>query len=150
MKKIRNVRIGIVASLFQKQVSVNLEKYCVDTLKEQGVLEENLTVVHVPGSLEIPLIIKKLARQKKYDALIALGAIHQGKTYHFEQVANECLRGCMDVSWRYEIPVIYEVLAVYDLRDALERSTREKENRGVEAALSALEMIRVMNKLGEK
>lgn len=150
MKKTKDVRIAIVASTFQKQVTDNLEKNCIATLKKSGVLEKNLTVIHVPGSLEIPLILKKLAKQKKYDALIALGAIHKGQTYHFEQIANECIRGCMDVSWRYEIPVIYEVLAVYEIKDAIERVTRKKENRGVEAALTALEMIRVINNLEEK
>ena len=149
MKKIENVRIGVVASTFQKEITDNLEKHCVATLKKKGVLEKNLTVVHVPGSLEIPLILKKLARQKKYDALIALGAIHKGQTYHFEQIANECIRGCMDVSWRCEIPVIYEVLAVYQIKDAMERATRKRENRGVEAALTALEIIRTAGQLAE-
>jgi len=150
MNKTKDLRIAIVASSFQKEVTDNLEKNCVTTLKKSGVLEKNLTVVHVPGSLEIPLILKKLAEQKKYDALIALGAIHKGKTYHFEQIANECIRGCMDVSWQYEIPVVYEVLAVYQIKDAIERATRKKENRGVEAALTALEMVRTISKLEEK
>lgn len=149
MKKTKDVRIAIVASTFQKRVTDNLEKRCVTTLKKGGVLEKNLTVVHVPGSLEIPLILKKLAKQKRYDALIALGAIHKGKTYHFEQIANECIRGCMDVSWQYEIPVVYEVLAVYQIEDAIERATRKKENRGVEAALTALEMVHTISKLKE-
>lgn len=147
---IKYVRIGIVASTFQKEVTDNLEKHCVATLKEKGVLEKNLTVVHVPGSLEIPLILKKLAKLKKYDALIALGAIHKGQTYHFEQIANECIRGCMDISWHYEIPVIYEVLAVYQIKDAIERATRKKENRGVEAALTALEMVRIISTIEGK
>ncbi len=130
--------------MFQKEVTESLEKHCVLTLKEKGVLGSNIDIVHVPGSLEIPLVVKIMAKKKKYDAIIALGAIHKGKTYHFEQVANECIRGCMDVSWQYEIPVIYEVLAVYDIKDALERAKREKENRGVQAAMAALEMIKIV------
>lgn len=147
---IKDIHIAIVASVFQKEVTDNLENRCIATLKERGVLKKNLTVVHVPGALEIPLILKKLGKLKKYDALIALGAIHKGQTYHFEQIANECIRGCMDVSWHFEIPVVYEVLAVYQIKDAIERATRKKKNRGVEAALTALQMIQVIDNLEEK
>lgn len=147
MKNIQDIQIGIVGGNFQKKITDELEKHCVATLKEKGLKNDQITVVRVPGSLEIPLAIKKLAKGGKYDALIALGAIHKGETYHFEQVANECVRGCMYVSWKYEIPVIYEVLAVYDIKDAIERATRAKENRGVEAALSALNMIETLSKL---
>ena len=104
-------------------------------------------MVRVPGALEVPLTAMKMAKQKKYDVLITFGAIVKGKTYHFEQIANECSRGCMDVSLRYEIPVIFEVLAVYDIKDAIERATRKKENKGVEAALTALAMIKILAKL---
>lgn len=143
----KNIKIAIVGSMFQKEVTENLEKHCVATLKENSVSDSQISIIHVPGSLEIPLVVRKLAKKKRYDAIIALGAIHKGKTYHFEQVVNECIRGCMDVSWQYEIPVIYEVLAVYDIKDALERATREKENRGVQAAIAALEMIKIMQKV---
>lgn len=147
MKRNKDIRIAIVGSNFQKEVTDNLEKNCIKTLLEEKVKKGNIKIVRVPGSLEIPLAVKKLAKQKKFDAIIALGAIHKGKTYHFEQIASECIRGCMDVSWQYEIPVIYEVLAVYDIKDAMERATRKKGNRGVEAGLSALEMIKVMSEM---
>ncbi len=147
MKNIKDIKIAIVVSMFQKEVSENLKKHCIATLKENGIPKSNIAVMHVPGSLEIPLVVKKLAKQKKYAAIIALGAIHKGKTYHFEQVANECIRGCMDVSLQYEVPVVYEVIAAYDIKDAIERATREKENRGVEAANTALEMIQVIQKI---
>ena len=88
-----------------------------------------------------------MAAQGRYDALIVLGAILKGKTYHFEQIANECVRGCAEVSRAYGIPIIFEVLAVYRLTDALERATRTKENKGVEAAESALSMIEVLSRL---
>ena len=110
----------------------------------------------MPGSWEIPLAAKKLAKKGGVDAIITFGAIVKGNTYHFEQIANECARGCMEVSLEYEIPVIFEVLAVYDLKDALERATRNKENeqsssgeqnKGVEAAKTCLEMIRLMRKV---
>lgn len=147
MKSIKDIKIGIIGSSFWKTITDNLEKNCVKTLKEKGVDENQITLVRVPGSLEIPLVARILARQKKFDALVAFGAIHKGETYHFEQVANECVRGCMNVSWEFELPVIYEVLAVYDIKDAFKRATLKSGNKGVEAALTALEMINVLSKL---
>lgn len=147
MKKAKDIKIAIISSSFRKTVVNALEKNCIVTLKRRGVPAANIKVFRVPGSLEIPVVAKKLAAKREYDALITFGAIVKGKTYHFEQIANECARGCMDVSLQYEIPVIFEVLAVYRLKDALERATRTKENKGVEAAESALAMIRLMSEL---
>lgn len=148
MKNIQTIKIAIVGSNFQKEITDNLEKNCITTLTENGVSSTQITTVRVPGSLEIPLVVKKLAKQKKFDAIITFGAIHKGKTYHFQQIANECIRGCMDVSWQYEIPVIYEVLAVYNMQDAIDRATRKEENRGTEAAKAALSMIQTLKSLG--
>ena len=147
MKSIKNIRVGIIGTSFRENVTQELEKRCVATLLAQGISENHITMVRVPGALEVPLIAKKMAKQKKYDALVTFGAIVKGKTYHFEQIANECSRGCMEVSLQYEIPVIFEVLAVYDINDAIERATRKKENKGVEAALSALSMVKLLAKL---
>jgi 6,7-dimethyl-8-ribityllumazine synthase len=145
VKNIKSVRIGIIGSSFCEDVTSELEKRCIATLKRRGVKTANIHVFRVPGSMEIPLIAKKLAAKREYDALITFGAIVKGKTYHFEQIANECARGCMDVALRYEIPVIFEVLAVYDIADAVARATRKSENKGVEAAYSALAMITLMS-----
>ncbi|OGG20720.1 6,7-dimethyl-8-ribityllumazine synthase [Candidatus Gottesmanbacteria bacterium RIFCSPHIGHO2_02_FULL_40_13] len=147
MKDIKDIRIAIVSSSFRKEISDHLEKNCLSTLKSKGLKENQIDIFHVPGSLEIPLIAKKLAKKSKYDAIITFGTILKGKTYHFEQIANECIRGCMDVSLQYEIPVIFEVLAVYDMKDAIERAVRKKENKGVEGALTALKMIDLIAKL---
>lgn len=147
MKKIRDIRIVIISSSFRAEVSTHLEKNCVETLEKQGVAKSQIAMLRVPGSLEIPLAAKKAAKTGRFDAIIVFGAMVKGKTYHFEQIANECARGCMDVSLQYEIPVIFEVLAVYNIRDALERATRKKENKGVEAALTALEMIKVISSI---
>lgn len=147
MKHTKDIRIAIVSSSFRKEVADNLEKNCLKTLKEKGLKPSQIEIFRVPGSLEIPLVVKKLAKKGLYDAIIAFGAILKGKTYHFEQIADECIRGCMNASWQYEIPVIFEVLAVYDLQDAIDRATRREENKGVEAALTALEMIKVLSKI---
>lgn len=147
MKKLSRIKIAIVGSSFREEVTNALEKNCLETLKIKGILNNQVDIFRVPGSLEIPLIVKKLAKKGVYDAIITFGAIVKGKTYHFEQIAHECIRGCMDISWQYEIPVIFEVLAVYDIKDAIERATRKKENKGVEAGLTALEMIRLLSKI---
>lgn len=146
-KKIGQIKIAIISSSFRKEVADSLEKHCIKTLKRKGLSGGHIDIFRVPGSLEIPLVAKRVAKKGLYDAIIAFGAIVKGKTYHFEQIANECARGCMDVSLQYEIPVIFEVLAVYNLRDAITRATRTKENKGAEAALTALEMIKVLSSI---
>lgn len=140
-----DIKIAIVSSSFRQEVSDNLEKHCTQTLKDHGLKINQIDIFRVPGALEIPLLVKKLAKKKMYAAIITFGAILKGKTFHFEQIASECIRGCMEVSWQYEVPVIFEVLAVYDLQDALDRSLRKKDNKGVEAALTALEMIKILS-----
>lgn len=149
MKNIKDIKIGIIGSNFHKHITDELEKHCIETLARSGLNYSQILTLRVPGSLEIPLVAKKLAKQKRFDAIIVIGVIHKGKTYHFEQIANECIRGCMDVSWRYEIPVIYEVLAVYDIKDALKRAIRKKENLGEQAALFALSMIKMLETVME-
>ena len=147
MKKPNSLRIAIISSSFRPEVADNLEQRCLATLQRHGVARKHVDLYRVPGSMEIPLAAKKVAKRGRHDAIITFGAIVKGKTYHFEQIANECARGCMNVSWDYEIPVIFEVLAVYDLADAMDRATRKKENKGVEAALTALEMIKLLSRI---
>ncbi len=145
--KLKDIKIAIVESSFRREISDNLEKNCLSTLFKEGLKKEQIDIFKVPGSLEIPLVVKKLAKARKYQAIITFGAIVKGDTYHFEQIANEVARACMDISLQYEIPVIFEVLAVYLLKDALIRATRKNENKGVEAAQTALEMIKMLSKI---
>lgn len=144
MTNFNKIKIAIVSSNFRREISDNLEKNCLKTLQKKGLNLSQIDIFQVPGSWEIPLMVKKLAEKKTYLAIITFGAIVKGKTYHFEQIANECARGCMEVSLQYGIPVIFEVLAVYNLKDALNRAIRKEENKGVEAALTALEMIKLL------
>ncbi len=147
MNTLNSAKIAIVKSLFRREVTDNLEKNCLATFKKEGLKTKQVDIFNVPGSLEIPLVVKKLAKKGIYSAIITFGAIVKGGTYHFEQISNECARGCMEVSLQYETPVIFEVLSVYDLKDALIRATRNKENKGTEAALTALEMIKILSKI---
>ena len=135
------MKIAIVSSTFHEEITEALKMNCIKTLLKNRVPAKNIKIVDVPGALEIPLIAQKLAKQKKYDAIIALGVIHKGETYHFEQISNECIRGCMEVSEDYGIPVIYEVLSVYKLKDA-----KKRIDRGIYAAETALKMIWILSK----
>lgn len=144
---LRKIKIAIVSSSFRAEISDQLEKNCLLTLSKEGLRKDQIDIFRVPGSFEIPLVVKRLAKKGVYQAIITFGAIVKGKTYHFEQIASECARGCMEISLQYEIPVIYEVLAVYDLKDALLRATRKKENKGVEAAQTALNLIKILSKI---
>ncbi len=147
MESTKDIKIAIVSGVFWEEIVGNLEKHCIEALNRKGVETSQVKIVRVPGSFEIPLAVKKLAEKKIYDAIITFGAIHKGKTYHFELIANECARSCMNLSLEFGIPVIFEVLAVYDIQDAIDRSTQIKDNRGAEAAVTALSMIAVLNEI---
>ncbi|MCX6779652.1 MAG: 6,7-dimethyl-8-ribityllumazine synthase [Candidatus Magasanikbacteria bacterium] len=147
MKPANELKIAIVSGAFWEEIVNNLEKNCVATLEKKGIKKENIKIVSVPGSFEIPLLVKKLAKQGVYDAIITFGAIHKGKTYHFELIANECARACMTLSVEFEIPVIFEVLAVYNIQDAYDRSTQIKDNRGIEAAEAAWKTLETIAKI---
>lgn len=145
MKNNKNIKIAIIGSLYRPKITDSLIKYCLETLIDKGIEENNIKIVKVPGALEIPLTAKILAKKEIYDAIIVFGSVFKGKTYHFEQVADECVRGCMKVSQDYEIPVVFEVLCVYDPQDALDRSSGTDDNRGIEGALTALSMIKTLD-----
>jgi 6,7-dimethyl-8-ribityllumazine synthase len=147
MKPKKDIKIAIVSSSYRPEVTENLVRNCKDTLLTSGIGENQVDMFKVPGALEIPLVSKKLAKKEIYDAIIVFGAVIKGDTYHFEQVSNECIRGCMKVSYEFEIPVIFEVLSVYNPKDAIERAVGKKDNRGVEGALSALKMIENIAKI---
>lgn len=147
MKQTKDLRIAIVSGAFWEEIVGNLEKHCLETFNRKGVESSQVDIVRVPGAFEVPLAVKKLAEKKVYDAIITFGAIHKGKTYHFELISNEVARACMSLSLEFGLPVIFEVLAVYDIQDAVDRSTQVKENRGSEAALAALSMIAALSKI---
>src|SRR3990167_11478185 len=112
-----DVRIAIVSSSFRPEVTKSLEKHCVATLEHQGVQKNQLTFVRVTGALEIPLAAKRLAQKGAYSAIIVFGAIYKGKTYHFEQIANECSRGGMDVFFLYGNFVVFLGVWGYNYRE---------------------------------
>ncbi len=140
----KNIRIAIIAALYRKEVTDILVKTCVATLLKKGLKKEQISVVRIPGTWELHLTAKKLAKSGKFNALICFGVIKKGNTYHFEQLANECARVCMQIGLDFEIPLVYEVLPVYDMKDAMERATSKNDNRAIEGAVTALEMIKIL------
>lgn len=141
---IRKAKIAIVKSEFNLPITNNLEKYCLKTLIENGIGEKQIDLFAVPGALEIPVCASIISKKKIYDAIIALGAVIKGETYHFELVANECGRGCMNVALESGTPVIFEVLCVNNIRQAKARAGNNDENKGIEAATTALKMLQVL------
>lgn len=147
MKQANKNKIAIVSSEFWKEIIEDLEKHCVARLKKNGMQKKQINIFRVPGSLEIPIIVKKLAKKNKYSAIIVFGVIHKGQTYHFELISKECARGCMEICLEYEIPIIYEVLSVYNINDARKRALGTKKDKGIEAAETAIKMINIINNI---
>jgi 6,7-dimethyl-8-ribityllumazine synthase len=141
------LRLAIIRADYNRDITLSLEVSCVRALREGGIAAKNIDLYSVPGCFEIPLFSRRLAELHRYDALIALGAVIRGETHHFELVANECARGIMDVSLVHNIPIIFEVLATYNRRDALRRAGNNNFNKGVEAARSALSLLKTLSRL---
>ena len=140
-------KFGIVASRFNSAIVDRLVEGAIDCLTRHGVSEENVTLVKVPGAWEIPLAAKKLAKRKDIDAVIALGAVIRGATPHFEYVAAEVSKGLANVSLEVEKPITFGIITADTLEQAIERAGTKMGNKGWEAALAALEMVEVLNKI---
>ena len=143
----RSTRFGIVLGRFNGFIGERLLEGAIDTLVRHGAEPNNIEVVRVPGAFEMPLTLKTMAASRKYDALIALGAVIRGETPHFEYVAGECAKGVAQVSMQYDLPVAFGVLTVDTIEQAIERAGTKAGNKGVDAALTAIEMVNLLKKL---
>ena len=141
-----NLRLGIVMSQFNRDISAGLLAACRDELLKHNVAEDAITLVMVPGALEIPLALQKMANSGKFDALIALGAVIRGETLHFEVVANQSASGMASVQLDSGIPVANAVLTTLDEKQARARMGK----KGAEAARVAIEMANLLRRLDEK
>jgi 6,7-dimethyl-8-ribityllumazine synthase len=137
-------RFAIVVGRFNSFVVESLLEGAIDTLKRHGAAETDIEVMRVPGAVEIPLAVKKMAASGKYDAIIALGAVIRGGTPHFDYVAGECSKGLAQIMLEYSLPVAFGVLTVDTIEQAIERSGTKAGNKGAEATLSAIEMVNLM------
>ncbi|MED3931201.1 6,7-dimethyl-8-ribityllumazine synthase [Priestia megaterium] len=134
------LKIGIVVGRFNEFITGRLLSGAEDALKRHGVADEDVDVAWVPGAYEIPLIAKKLAESKKYDAVITLGTVIRGATPHFDFVCNEVAKGVASQSLQTGVPIIFGVLTTETIEQAIERAGTKAGNKGWEAAASAIEM----------
>jgi 6,7-dimethyl-8-ribityllumazine synthase len=147
LRVLRRARVALICAEYNQEITHSLQEKCLQGLREAGVSENRIDSYSVPGCFEIPLLAQVLAGRRQHDALIALGAVIEGETLHFDLVARECARGVMDVALRHHVPVIFEVLATRNRRDALRRAGNNRRNKGFEAAQAAVAMLSALDQL---
>ncbi|AZV57153.1 6,7-dimethyl-8-ribityllumazine synthase [Clostridium sp. AWRP] len=138
------LKFGIVIARFNEFIGTKLLEGALDCLKRHGACEEDIEVAWVPGAFEIPMVSKKMAFSKKYDAVICLGAVIRGQTPHFDYVSNEVSKGVASVSLESGMPVIFSVLTTDNIEQAVERAGTKGGNKGYDGAMSAIEMANLM------
>jgi 6,7-dimethyl-8-ribityllumazine synthase len=143
------LRFAIIRSRFNEGVTKRLLEGALDALRVGGARDEAIDVVVVPGAFEIPLVASKLARSRRYDVLICLGAVIRGETPHFDYISAEVSRGIAQAAYDYGIPIIFGVLTANTDEQANARSGKGGTNRGYEAAVSAIEMANLMKRLAK-
>lgn len=143
----RGLRFGVVAARFNDFIVDRLLDGAVNTLLRHGVDPGDVTVARVPGAFEIPLVVAKMAASRRHDAIIALGCVIRGATPHFDYVAGQAASGLATACLKYEIPVSFGVLTVDTIEQAIERAGTKAGNKGVDAALSAIETATLLRRL---
>ena len=143
----KGIKVGIVVGRFNEFIGSKLLSGALDTQRRHGADEADVSVAWVPGAFEIPLTAKKMAKSGKYDAVICLGAVIRGATAHFEYVSAEVSKGIAAVGLDSEIPVIFGVLTVDSIEQAIERAGTKAGNKGSEAAASAIEMVNLLKEI---
>lgn len=144
----KGLKIGIVAGRFNEFITSKLVAGAVDALKRNDVNDDDIDVAWVPGAFEIPLITKKMAESKKYDAILALGAVIKGATPHFDYVCAEVSKGVAQISLHTGLPVMFGVLTTNNIEEAIERAGTKAGNKGSDVAFGALEMIDLIKNMG--
>ena len=143
----KGLKMAIVVSRFNEFITNKLLGGALDTLHRNEVADEDVTVVWVPGAFEIPVIAKKLAESKKYDAVICLGAVIRGSTTHYDYVCAEVSKGVATVGLSTGVPTIFGVVTTENIEQAIERAGTKAGNKGADAAVSAIEMANLMKKI---
>jgi 6,7-dimethyl-8-ribityllumazine synthase len=138
-------KFGVIVSRFNDFISDRLLNGALDALARHGTNDEDIDIVKVPGSFEIPLMAKKMAQRQKYDAIICLGAVIRGSTPHFEYVSSEVSKGIASVSLESGVPVIFGVITTDTLEQAIERAGSKSGNKGWSAAVAAMEMAHLVD-----
>lgn len=143
----KGIRVGIVAARFNEFITSKLVGGALDGLKRHDVKEEDIDVAWVPGAFEIPPIASKMAKSKKYDAVICVGAVIRGSTSHYDYVCSEVSKGIANVSLNSDIPVMFGVLTTDNIEQAIERAGSKAGNKGYECATGAIEMVNLIRAL---
>jgi len=140
-------KFGIVASRFNDFITKKLLEGCIDALLRHGAKDSELEVAWVPGAFEVPLVAKKMANSKKYDAVICLGTVIRGETPHFDYVASEVAKGIAHVSLDSNIPTIFGIVTAENIEQAIERAGTKDGNKGKDAAVTAIEMVNLLTQI---
>jgi 6,7-dimethyl-8-ribityllumazine synthase len=140
-------KFGIIAARFNDFITARLVDGALDALVRSGALDNDITLVKVPGAYEIPLVAQKMARQKKYDAIICLGAVIRGATTHYDYVCAEVSKGIAAVSLDADVPVMFGILTTETIEQAIERAGTKAGNKGFDVAMGAIEMANLCQDL---
>lgn len=143
----KGLKVAIIAARFNEFITSKLIGGAEDILKRHEVKEEDISLIWVPGAFEIPLMAKKIASLKEYDAVITLGAVIKGSTPHFDYVCAEVSKGVAHVALESEIPIIFGVLTTNSIEEAIERAGTKAGNKGADAAITAIEMANLLKKI---
>lgn len=146
----KGLKVAIVVGRFNDFISERLLDGALDTLLRSGANDNDIDVVKVPGSFEIPVAAKSLASGGQYDAILCLGCVIRGATPHFDYVAGEAAKGIARVSLDFETPISFGVITAENLEQAIERAGTKSGNKGRDAALTAIEMANLLKTLGKK
>jgi 6,7-dimethyl-8-ribityllumazine synthase len=143
----RDLRFALVAARFNDSIVENLVRGAVDALLRHGASEKQIELIRVPGAFDLPLIVRRAAASRRFDAVIALGAVIRGATPHFDLVAGQCAAGLARASEETGVPVAFGVLTTDTIEQAVERSGTKAGNKGVDAALAALELANLLRRM---
>ncbi|MBS6062941.1 6,7-dimethyl-8-ribityllumazine synthase [Criibacterium bergeronii] len=140
-------KVAIISTRFNEFISSKLVDGAIDGLTRHGMNDDEIDIYYVPGAFEIPVIASKLANSKKYDAVIALGAVIRGATSHYDYVCSEVSKGVANVSLQTGVPVLFGVLTTDNIEQAIERAGTKSGNKGYDCAVSAIEMINLIKQI---
>ncbi len=143
----RDLRFAVVASRFNDMIVDSLIRGAVDALLRHGASEKQIELIRVPGAFDLPFVVRRLAASRRYDAVVALGAVIRGATPHFEHVAGQCAAGLARAADDTGVPVAFGVLTTDTIEQAIERAGTKAGNKGADAALCALELANLLKKL---
>jgi 6,7-dimethyl-8-ribityllumazine synthase len=144
-----DAKFCILAARFNSFIVERLVEGAVDALVRHGTSRDNIEIIRVPGAYEMPISAQRIAQTGRYNSIIALGAVIRGSTPHFDYVAGECSKGLAQVSLAADMPIIFGVLTTDTIEQAVERAGTKAGNKGAEAAVTAIELISLFNKLND-